>query len=99
MHVSFTPTNQAIMPGLGMADTLQYVHGIYQNEYGILHTRGEKRVIKTDMSHIMRIPTTCKCENKDADQLRDNHQADQRLCFRYSDSTIPLLPKSEFSSF
>ena len=24
--------------------------------------------------------------------------ADQRLCFRYTDSTIPLLPKSEISS-
>ena len=25
-------------------------------------------------------------------------EADQRLCFRYTDSTIPLLPKSEISS-
>ena len=33
------------------------------------------------------------CENKDADQLRGNREADQRLCFRYIDSTIPLLPK------
>ena len=32
------------------------------------------------------------CENKDADQLHGNREADQRLCFRYSDSTIPLLP-------
>ena len=38
------------------------------------------------------------CENKDADQLRGNREADQRLCFRYMDSTIPLLPKSEISS-
>ena len=38
------------------------------------------------------------CENKDADQLCGNRTADQRLCFRYMDSTIPLLPKSEFSS-
>ena len=35
----------------------------------------------------------CICENKDADQLRGNREADQRLCFRYMDSTIPLLPK------
>ena len=41
----------------------------------------------------------CLCENKDADQLRGNREADQPLCFRYSDSTIPLLLKSEFSSF
>ena len=27
-----------------------------------------------------------------------NREADQRLCFRYTDSTIPLLPKSEISS-
>ena len=39
------------------------------------------------------------CENKDADQLRGNREADQRLCFRYTDSTIPLLLKSEISSF
>ena len=38
------------------------------------------------------------CENKAADQLRSNCAADQRLCFRYMDSTIPLLPKSEISS-
>ena len=38
-------------------------------------------------------PTICICENKDADQLRGNREADQRLCFRYMDSTIPLLPK------
>ena len=38
------------------------------------------------------------CENKDADQLRSNCAADQRLCFRHTDSTIPLLPKSEISS-
>ena len=46
----------------------------------------------------MRKPAFCKCENKDADQLRGNREADQRLCFRYTDSTIPLLPKSEISS-
>ena len=40
----------------------------------------------------------CICENKDADQLRGIREADQRLCFRYIDSTIPLLPKSEISS-
>ena len=25
-----------------------------------------------------------------------NREADQRLCFRYTDSTIPLLPKYEY---
>ena len=51
------------------------------------------------MSRLMGKPTICIGENKDADQLRGNHKADQRLCFRYSDSTIPLLLKSEISSF
>ena len=44
-------------------------------------------------------PGFCICENKDADQLRSNCAADQRLCFRYIDTTIPLLSKSEISSF
>ena len=43
----------------------------------------------------MRKPTFCIWENKDADQLRSNREADQRLCFRYIDSTIPILSKSE----
>ena len=41
----------------------------------------------------------CLCENKGADQLRSNCEADQRLCFRYTDSTLSLLIKSEISSF
>ena len=47
----------------------------------------------------MRKPYFCICENKDADQLRGDREADQRLSFRYTDSAIPLLPKSEISSF
>ena len=43
----------------------------------------------------MRKPDFCKYENKDADQLCGNRAADQRLCFRYIDSTTPLRPKSE----
>ena len=31
---------------------------------------------------------------KVADQLRGNREADQRLCFRYTDSTISLVPIS-----
>ena len=46
----------------------------------------------------MRKQTNCICENKGADQLRSNCKADQRLCFRYMDSTIPLLSKSKISS-
>ena len=52
------------------------------------------------MSRLMGKSTICIGENKDADQLRGNREADQRLCFRYSDSTIPhlLYPKLQASS-
>ena len=50
------------------------------------------------MSHVVRKPAFGICESKDDDQLRGNDEADQRLCFRYIDSTNPLLPKSEISS-
>ena len=52
----------------------------------------------THISLVMRKLAFFICENKDADQLRVNREADQRLCFRYTDSTIPLLPQSEMSS-
>ena len=45
----------------------------------------------------MRKPTICMGENKDADQLRGNREADQRLCFRYTDSTFPSLLIPKFS--
>ena len=56
-------------------------------------------VIFIHLSRLVGKPIICICENKDADQLRGNREADQRLCFRYSDSTIPLLLKSKISSF
>ena len=52
-----------------------------------------------NMSRIVRKPDFCLCENKGADQLRGNREADQRLCFRYTDSIFPLLLISEISSF
>ena len=45
------------------------------------------------MCRVMRKPAFCICETKDADKLRGNREADQRLCFRYTDSRVPLLPK------
>ena len=43
-------------------------------------------------------PTICIGKSKGADQLRSNCEADQCLCFRYTDSTIPLLSISKISS-
>ena len=50
------------------------------------------------MSHCMGKPAICIGENKGADQLCSNCEADQRLCFRYTDSTIRRLSKSKISS-
>ena len=41
------------------------------------------------LSLVVRKPAFCICENIDADHYRE---ADQRLCFRYTDNSIPLLP-------
>ena len=46
------------------------------------------------MSCVMRKSAFCICENS-TDQLCGNLTADQRLSFRYTDSTIPLLHKYE----
>ena len=48
----------------------------------------------------MRKPASCICKNKDADRLRGNSAADQRLCFRYINCTDFLLsnPICEVSS-
>ena len=54
--------------------------------------------VKINLSRVVRKPAFCICENIDADQLGGNREADQRLCFRYTDTTIPLLSKSEISS-
>ena len=47
----------------------------------------------------MRKPDFCLCENKGADQLRSNCEADQRLCFHYTDSTISPLLRDKISRF
>ena len=46
----------------------------------------------------MRKQAFCICENKDADQLCGDREADQRFCFRYTDGTIPLLPNPKFQA-
>ena len=48
---------------------------------------------RDDLSCVVRKSAFCICENKDG-----NREADQSLCFRYTDSTISLLLKSEISS-
>ena len=50
-----------------------------------------------ELTRVMRKTAFFICENKDAVQIRGHREADQRLCFSYTDSTIPLLPISEIS--
>ena len=52
--------------------------------------RNEYRLEKTCFKHM---------QNKGADQLPGNHAADQRLCFPYIDSIIPLFPKFQASGW
>ena len=67
-----------------------------QNKY----VEGQESATLIDkMSLVMRKPAFSICENKDVDQLHGDREADQRLCFRYTDSIIPLLSKSEILSF
>ena len=43
------------------------------------------------MSLVVSKPAFCICENNDADQLRGNREADQRLCFRYIDDDLLMI--------
>ena len=58
----------------------------------------ETNLDKTETLHEK--PYFCVCENKGADHLRGERAADQRLCFRYIDSTYLffLNPKFQASS-
>ena len=58
----------------------------------------QPEVVSNNLSRVVRKPDFCIRENKDADQLPGNREADQRLCFCYIDSTIPLVPKYEILS-
>ena len=81
---------------VSMATFDQAWHTVLSEVNYILQPRIFKH--KIHLSRVMRKPTFWICKNKDADQLRGNREADRRLCFRYIDSTIPLLSKSEISS-
>ena len=72
--------------------------GVLFGDGGKRYSPRTRRLIWRYMSLVMRKPAFCICEREDADQLRGNREADQRLCFRYTDSTIPLLSESEISS-
>ena len=81
--------NLVIMLSLGSMDTDHVIsEAVYYNE--ITYSR--------HMSRLMGKQTICIGENKGADQIRGYREADLRLCFRYSDSTIPPLRNSKFQA-
>ena len=89
-------------PDLDLKNQIRLLNRVYTVFYSIClfwkHFFLVESVGLNNRSRIVRKPAFCLCENKDANQLRGNCEADLRLCFRYTDSTIPLLFKSEISS-
>ena len=89
-------------PDLDLKTQIKLLTWVYSVCYSIClfwkHFFSVESVGLNNRSRVVRKPTFCICENKDADQLCGNRKADQRLGFRYTDSTIPLLFKSEISS-
>ena len=65
---------------------------------GTLRINQPTNIWRDSLSRVMREQTFYICENKDADQLRGDREADQRLCFRYIDSKIPLLSNPKFQA-
>ena len=57
-------------------------------------------IYSQQMSHLVRKPTICICENKDADQLRGNREADHAFAFatRIVHFLFFLNPKFQVSS-
>ena len=66
----------------------------------IVKTKCERSKCKWQMSRVMRKPTICICEHKGTDQLCNNCEADQRLCFatRIVNFLFFLNPKFPASS-
>ena len=85
--------------GGGGVGSISFFYGkdIKQNSGNFIYFIQFPTVNNTDLSLVMRKQRLCICKNKDADQLRGKRQADQRLCFCYIDSTIPLLSISKIS--
>ena len=70
----------------------------YCRESGVRNLQKQVEKVGFHLRHVITKPALCICDNKGAGQLRGNRAADQRLCFRYIDSAIPLLSKSEIGS-
>ena len=92
-EVAFTDSHTCILMTPGQTITSLFNDSVCY----FFVTLGYQLNLSMHWSLVLRKPAFCICENKDADQLRGNREADQRLCFRYTDSTIPRLAKSKIS--
>ena len=63
-----------------------------------IHIYSRQTISTRNEPHHEKTGLFCICENKDADQLRGNREADQRLFFRYMESII-LLVTSKIRNF
>ena len=68
-----------------------YCKGYCLNDTNISRLFSKRKATLIEPRRVVRKPDFCICENKDADQLRGNREADQRLCFRYIDTVVQSL--------
>ena len=83
---------------LGRVETLTFQAPLSRPPTGGQHRKPCFIPILSHLSRALRKLDFCLCENKGPDQLRSNCEADQHLCFLYTDSTLSLLLKSEFQA-
>ena len=108
VHIGHKIEMRVVTLGLDDAGKTSILFKMKQNEFittiptiGKYYADSEKDCQTTEISifcHLVRKPTICICESKDADQLCSNCEADQRLCFCYTDSIILQLAKFKISS-
>ena len=67
-------------------------------KYFMIIEKGKFEVGIGNVSRVVRKRFFLHMQKKDADQLRGDLEADQRLCFRYIGRIIPLRLKSQVSS-
>ena len=92
----FVKKKLALISNLRLSPTTGFSSSFTLRTLSITENTRENKFLV--LSPIKRKQTLCIGENKGTDQLRSNCEADHRLCFRYMDSTIPLLSKSKIFS-
>ena len=80
---------------------VQYEHAHYHLKYTQMIANTDSDLDDIDFCVILYEPHREKTRflPMRKQRRRCNCEAHQRLCFRYTDSTVPLLLKSEISSF